>query len=156
MEFEISKNEILFFHESKLIIKSTSDLGLENSTPNFIQNEQIRLKIEVNKEDRLKINNYSELIQSTWILKKKIETEFSLMEVTFLVKKNAGKPLKIKDPNLSFLIPKESECFWVPHLKVNPDDVIGEHIFRNPCVLFENNSYSFGIFLNYYLGKQKQ
>ncbi|MHA1718589.1 MAG: hypothetical protein ACTSWX_07845 [Promethearchaeota archaeon] len=145
MEFEISKNEILFFHESKLIIKSTSDLGLENSTPNFIQNEQIRLKIEVNKEDRLKINNNSELIQSTWILKKKIETEFSLMEVTFLVKKNAGKPLKIKDPNLSFLIPKESECFWVPHLKVNPDDVIGEHIFRNPCVLFENNSYSFGI-----------
>ncbi|MHA1673519.1 MAG: hypothetical protein ACTSYI_07815 [Promethearchaeota archaeon] len=125
------------------LLKSTSKFGLEQSNPDIILQGETQWKFQVKDKKRITIEAENERALCSWIYDLSSNLKYSLVELNFTIQ--AKKALKLKDPNLSFIIPKENECFWIPHLTPNPEDVVGEHVFRNPCMLFENKSYSFGI-----------
>ena len=144
----LSKSQFLITQQDSnnpdsFILKSYFKFGLEQSNPDIIHLGETQWKFQVKDKKCITIEAENEAFLCSWKFDLSSHIKYSLVELNFTIQ--AKKNLRLKDPNLSFNIPKENECFWIPHLTPNPEDVVGEHVFRNPSMLFENNSYSFGI-----------
>lgn len=119
-----------------LQVKSAKHFSKAKSTQHFITNSQVSNRNSV----KLLFNQQSDLKSSQKLSIENLQNYLIARIVTNLISSNRSK---IFDFSLTLRLSSKFQCYWVPHLKNTSSDIIGEHSFRNPALLFTSDQISF-------------